>query len=227
MAAESSINPNERYCTSCGSVVKEQAEICTDCGVRNDIQAGRNSPGKFYCHACGEHLNSEARRCPNCGVSHDPSSSSSSSSSGWSSGLSNADAILWGLGIISVLIGLGGLSNGVTPGTLVVAAVFIVGGLVLLPPVRETLSKEHPILTFGTVRDVDSQPVDSHTERCLSCDSPVDNGGVARRYYEDLVVFGLTVRRTEGGTNVYCSVCSRDGFDRDTTAERSPTLETE
>ena len=224
MAAESTINPNERYCTSCGSVVKEQAEICTDCGVRNDIQTGKNSPGKFYCHSCGEHLHSDAKRCPNCGVSYDPASSSSS---GFGSGLSDADAILWGLGIISVLIGLGGLSDGVTPGTLVVAAVFIVGGLVLLPPVREELSKEHSVLTFGTVRGVDTQQVDAHAEPCISCNSPIETGGVAKHYYEEWVVFGLTLRRTESGTNVYCNVCSGDGADRQRTTERSPTLETE
>jgi hypothetical protein len=34
--------PDEAFCTSCGSIIKEQAEICPDCGVRQ--QAGGNAP---------------------------------------------------------------------------------------------------------------------------------------------------------------------------------------
>lgn len=31
--------PDEQFCTSCGSVIKKEAEICPDCGVRQQSAA--------------------------------------------------------------------------------------------------------------------------------------------------------------------------------------------
>lgn len=40
-AAAGEPGPDEAYCTSCGSIIKEQAEICPECGVRQQpTQAG-------------------------------------------------------------------------------------------------------------------------------------------------------------------------------------------
>jgi hypothetical protein len=41
-AAGGEPGPDEAFCTSCGSIIKEQAEICPDCGVRQ--QSGGNAP---------------------------------------------------------------------------------------------------------------------------------------------------------------------------------------
>lgn len=35
--------PDEQFCTSCGEIIKKEAEICTDCGVR---QQPATSSGK-------------------------------------------------------------------------------------------------------------------------------------------------------------------------------------
>lgn len=40
-AAGGEPGPDEAFCTSCGSIIKEQAEICPDCGVRQ--QGGANA----------------------------------------------------------------------------------------------------------------------------------------------------------------------------------------
>lgn len=32
--AEDEAGPGEKYCSSCGEVIKEEAEICPECGVR-------------------------------------------------------------------------------------------------------------------------------------------------------------------------------------------------
>ena len=35
--------PDEQYCSSCGEVIKKEAEICPDCGVRQSSEATVNS----------------------------------------------------------------------------------------------------------------------------------------------------------------------------------------
>jgi hypothetical protein len=37
--------PDEAYCTSCGSIIKEQAEICPECGVRQQPTGGAPQRG--------------------------------------------------------------------------------------------------------------------------------------------------------------------------------------
>lgn len=38
------LGPDEVYCTSCGEVIKEEAEVCPECGVRQ--KTGDNDEGK-------------------------------------------------------------------------------------------------------------------------------------------------------------------------------------
>lgn len=42
MAEERTPGPDEKYCSSCGEIIKEEAEICPECGVRQD---SGSSPG--------------------------------------------------------------------------------------------------------------------------------------------------------------------------------------
>lgn len=39
-AADGSPKPDERYCSSCGEIIKREAEICPECGVRQRPPAG-------------------------------------------------------------------------------------------------------------------------------------------------------------------------------------------
>jgi predicted RNA-binding Zn-ribbon protein involved in translation (DUF1610 family) len=35
--------PDERYCSSCGEIIKQEAEICPECGVRLQDPPGRDA----------------------------------------------------------------------------------------------------------------------------------------------------------------------------------------
>jgi TM2 domain-containing membrane protein YozV len=61
------ITVDERYCFSCGSVIKKAAVICPKCGVN---QSGRNNTAvvDVYCVSCGKIIKKEAVTCPFCGV---------------------------------------------------------------------------------------------------------------------------------------------------------------
>jgi RNA polymerase subunit RPABC4/transcription elongation factor Spt4 len=58
---------DEKYCFSCGSVIKKAAESCTRCGVN---QSMRNNTVAIdvYCASCGKNIKKEATICPFCGV---------------------------------------------------------------------------------------------------------------------------------------------------------------
>lgn len=62
-----SIQIDEKYCFSCGSIIKKAAEICPKCGVnqnnRNNITAI-----DVYCSSCGKTIKKDALMCPFCGV---------------------------------------------------------------------------------------------------------------------------------------------------------------
>lgn len=58
---------DERYCFSCGSVIKKAAEICPKCGVNQSMRS--NTPAiDVYCTSCGKSIKKEASTCPFCGV---------------------------------------------------------------------------------------------------------------------------------------------------------------
>jgi TM2 domain-containing membrane protein YozV/RNA polymerase subunit RPABC4/transcription elongation factor Spt4 len=58
---------DEKYCFSCGGIIKSAAEICPKCGVRQGIGPGPGIENK-YCHTCGENIKAAAEVCPKCGV---------------------------------------------------------------------------------------------------------------------------------------------------------------
>lgn len=42
--ADQEPGPDEQYCPTCGEIIKQQAEICPECGVRNQKEALTSSP---------------------------------------------------------------------------------------------------------------------------------------------------------------------------------------
>jgi predicted RNA-binding Zn-ribbon protein involved in translation (DUF1610 family) len=58
---------NEKYCFSCGEVIKKEAEICPKCGV-NQLKRSSTSALEVHCSSCGEKIKKEAEICPKCGV---------------------------------------------------------------------------------------------------------------------------------------------------------------
>jgi len=94
---------DEIFCRSCGETIKEKAEICPECGVRNE--AGTQSSSRT------------ATNTPS--TEHDPSQYSTTVSDTWWYGVAGGTA-LWVLAI--VLSGTVGDSLGAFAGLLVVVA---------------------------------------------------------------------------------------------------------
>ena len=61
------MNNDEKYCFSCGEVIKKEAEICPKCGV-NQLKKYNTSALEIYCSSCGGLIKKEAEICPKCGV---------------------------------------------------------------------------------------------------------------------------------------------------------------
>ena len=61
------MNNDEKYCFSCGEVIKKEAEICPKCGV-NQLKKSITSALEVYCFSCGALIKKEAEICPKCGV---------------------------------------------------------------------------------------------------------------------------------------------------------------
>jgi RNA polymerase subunit RPABC4/transcription elongation factor Spt4 len=65
---------DEVFCFSCGEIIRQEAEICPKCGVRQKPYSQRPMTGKseIYCQSCGELIKAEAEICPKCGVRQKP-----------------------------------------------------------------------------------------------------------------------------------------------------------
>jgi RNA polymerase subunit RPABC4/transcription elongation factor Spt4 len=63
---------DEKYCFSCGSVIKRAAEICPKCGV-NQSKRSNTTAIDVYCTSCGKTIRKEASTCPFCGVAQEGS----------------------------------------------------------------------------------------------------------------------------------------------------------
>jgi RNA polymerase subunit RPABC4/transcription elongation factor Spt4 len=63
------ISADEKYCFSCGSIIKKAAEICPRCGV-NQSKRNATTAIEVYCTSCGKTIKKEAAVCPFCGVQH-------------------------------------------------------------------------------------------------------------------------------------------------------------
>ena len=61
------MNIDEKYCFSCGEIIKKEAEICPKCGV-NQLKRRDTSALEVHCFSCGEVIKKEAEICPKCGV---------------------------------------------------------------------------------------------------------------------------------------------------------------
>jgi len=61
------MNNDEKYCFSCGEVIKKEAEICPKCGV-NQLKRRTTSALEVHCFSCGAKIKKEAEICPKCGV---------------------------------------------------------------------------------------------------------------------------------------------------------------
>ena len=61
------MNNDEKYCFSCGEIIKKEAEICPKCGV-NQLKRRDTSASEVHCFSCGEVIKKEAEICPKCGV---------------------------------------------------------------------------------------------------------------------------------------------------------------
>ena len=69
--------------------------------------------------------------------------------------------------------------------------------------------KKYPITAVGRKRQVDTKPVtDAEQVRCDICGTHISKAeGEHRRYTEQQVAFGIPLRTTEWGKNVYCTAC--------------------
>jgi RNA polymerase subunit RPABC4/transcription elongation factor Spt4 len=65
---QGAIMADERYCFSCGAVIKKAAVICPKCGVNQSMRSATTAV-TVYCSSCGKTINKEAAICPFCGVS--------------------------------------------------------------------------------------------------------------------------------------------------------------
>jgi RNA polymerase subunit RPABC4/transcription elongation factor Spt4 len=69
MSEISDKKPDEKYCQSCGAIIKSAAEICPKCGVNlKKAVFGDASKDEKYCRSCGALIKSAAEICPKCGV---------------------------------------------------------------------------------------------------------------------------------------------------------------
>ena len=102
MAAEED-EPQEggKYCISCGENIKDEAEICPECGVNQSKlpESGTDdrSENEKFCTSCGEIVNRDAEICPNCGVRQAEPATASGSESG--------DVDRTAAGLLAILLG--------------------------------------------------------------------------------------------------------------------------
>lgn len=200
---------DEIFCRHCGEAVKEQAELCPSCGVRNDPSVTGESP-YVYCQSCGEQIKSEAEICPECGVKNGivGGAGSTSGSSG-----DTVRIVSMVFGAILLLAGFGAL----TDGDLASGAFLLVVGTALLPQVRDRISVEYSLTRVGYVSDTREFDVRDARTPCVACQQSVDEG-VAREYARKFVLFGVPLYTDNEGRNVYCNTCASEGALAETSA---------
>lgn len=203
MSSNASPRADEQFCSTCGSIIKKRAEICPECGVKNTAQSGANGPAFQFCESCGEEIRSDTELCPNCGVTQ---------TSPGSDGLDGSDVILYVLGSLFIIVGLGTLLD--PEGGLVVSVltglVLTVAGIAMLPIVHQRSNRRYSLTTFGTVNSVEEYPVSNNAGPCAVCQRPVTDG-VRREYVEEFTLFGVVLSSETGGMNTYCETCAGTG----------------
>jgi len=73
---QNTLMADEKYCFSCGSVIKKAAEVCPKCGV-NQNNRSNIAAIDVHCISCGKKIRKEAVACPFCGVPQANTSSKS------------------------------------------------------------------------------------------------------------------------------------------------------
>lgn len=200
MSSNASPRADEQFCSTCGSIIKERAEICPECGVKNTAQSGANEPAFQFCESCGEEIRSDTELCPSCGVTQ---------TSAGTDGLDSSDVILYVLGSLFIIGGLGTLLDpeGGLVASILTGLVLTVAGIAMLPVVHQRSNRRYSLTTFGTVRSVNEYPVSNDAEACTVCQRPV-TGGVRREYTEEFTLFGVVLSSDTGGMNTYCESCA-------------------
>lgn len=117
-------------------------------------------------------------------------------------------------GGLLVVLGLLFLVTAVSAGSLAggaISAVFTLGGIGLLPPVKKRLDRRHGIQKFGRLRTVDHQfvsPAETDEEVCVVCGTQVGDG-LLRRRRDETVLAGVPVSTHRVQDNHYCEQCAR------------------
>jgi uncharacterized membrane protein/RNA polymerase subunit RPABC4/transcription elongation factor Spt4 len=90
----------EKYCISCGETILPNAELCPECGVRQEV---RNlSSDQKHCTHCGEKVDIKAEMCPSCGAENpDPGFRSGATNTELDFEENVAGALAYILGILS------------------------------------------------------------------------------------------------------------------------------
>lgn len=184
---------DEIFCRSCGEPIKAQAEICPHCGVRNQ-GADRVSVSN---------TNNQQSRANTSDLSMDMGTSETIHT--------GLIALQWGLGILLLLAGIGSLTSGGSVVGWIISFIqgllFLAIGALLIPPIREKISIEYPMSTFGKVRSVNQEFLQNPNEVCDACYDGIERG-VSRTYKEQFVLFGAPLFTSGRGENNYCRSCA-------------------
>ena len=185
---------------------------------------------EIFCRSCGEPIKAQAEICPHCGVRNQGADSVSFSSTNKQQSKSRANTsdfsmdmdtsetiqyglvvLQWGLGILLLLAGIGSLTSGGSFVGWIISVVqglmYIAIGALLIPPVREKISIEYPVSTFGRVRSVNQEFIQNPKKACDACYDGITTG-IARTYQEQFVLFGAPLFTLEQGENNYCRNCA-------------------
>lgn len=112
---------DEIYCRSCGEVIKKEAEICPNCGVRNGKSTSKNSAhdSKSRAQTSSQSETSSSTSSTKPSTAHDPTKYETTVSDTWWYGVAGGTA-LWIL--VMALVGAGGDSFGAFAGFLILFA---------------------------------------------------------------------------------------------------------
>ncbi|OIB55845.1 hypothetical protein [Natrialba sp. SSL1] len=108
--------------------------------------------------------------------------------------------------------GLAGMEALLAALMLAVSFVFVALGIFVNPRFRRRLDRRHSPSMFGRVQSVDQRvirPEENCTERCVACQSPIENGMV-RRYRTEFALAGVPIYTASVGHNHYCLSCASE-----------------
>jgi len=148
------------HCVSCGEEVRPEAEICPECGVRQDSQVYERN-AEVHCRACAETIDANAEICPECGVRQElrdeaPTDQSSDGSTGPDS---KREPIL--AGVLSFVIpGAGQIYNQEFVKAVVIGVLWIASWLTaslligfLLGPAMHLIAAVEAYMAAGKIND--------------------------------------------------------------------------